>query len=328
MLSEKGGCVMNKWTKIWIITAAILILIGCMIFGGMMMALKWDFAKLSTVKFETNNYVLDTDFSNISVKTDTADIVFAASQDGSCSVVCYAQKNLSHSVAVKDGTLAIELVDTRNWYDHIGIIAHTPKITVYLPDGQYDTLSIKESTGDIEIPEVLTFETIDISLSTGDVKNYASASNVQIKTTTGDIHTESISADNMELSVTTGDITARSVACKGDLKVTVRTGDAQLTDVVCNTLTSTGSTGDITLENVTAAESFSITRTTGDVTFKSCDAGSLKIQTDTGDVTGNLLGEKIFITQTSTGNVTVPQSTTGGICEINTSTGDIKITVG
>ena len=319
---------MNKRTRIWIITAAILILIGCMIFGGMMMALKWDFAKLSTVKFETNNYVLDTDFSNITVKTDTADIVFAASQDGSCSVVCYEQKNLSHSVAVNDGTLAIELVDTRNWYDHIGIIAHTPKITVFLPDGQYDTLSIKESTGDIEIPEVLTFETIDISLSTGDVTSYASASNIQIKTTTGDVRTENISADKVVLSVTTGKITASSIACTGDLNVAVSTGDAQLTDVVCNRLISTGSTGNITLKNVTASEEFTIERSTGNVEFQSCDAGALRVKTSTGSVTGSLLSDKIFITETSTGNIDVPQSTTGGICEINTSTGDIKITVG
>lgn len=319
---------MGKQMKIWLIIAAAFILVGCIIFGGMMMALKWDFAKLSTVKFETNNYVLETDFRNISVKTDTADIVFAESQDGSCSVVCYEQKNLSHSVAVKDGTLAIELVDTRNWYDHIGIIAHTPKITVYLPDGQYDTLSIKESTGDIEIPEVLTFETIDISLSTGDVTNYASASNIQIKASTGDIRTENISADKVVLSVTTGDITARSVACKGDLNVSVSTGDATLTDVVCNALISTGSTGDITLQNATAAEEFTIERSTGDVKFHSCDAGALRVKTSTGSVTGSLLSDKIFITETSTGKVDVPNSAAGGKCEIITSTGDIKITVG
>ena len=318
---------MGRQTKIWLITAAILILVGCIIWGGMMMVLRWDFEKLSTVKFETNNHLIDQDFKSICVKSDIVDIVFIATQDEKASVICYEEKHAKHAVSVKNGTLMIELVDTRKWYDYIGIISHDPEITVLLPQQQYDTLTIQESTGDIEISQELSFEAIDISLSTGDVKNYASASSIQIKATTGDIYTENISADKVELSVTTGDINAHSIACTGDLIVRVSTGDAQLTDVVCNILISTGSTGDITLQNVTAAESFSIKRSTGDVKFRSCDAGALKIETNTGSVTGSLLSEKIFITLTSTGKVDVPRFTTGGKCEITTSTGDIKITV-
>lgn len=319
---------MGKHTKIWLIIGTALVLVGCIIFGGMMMALKWDFNKLSTVKFETNSYNIEDDFHSISIKSSTADILFISTQDEVASVVCFEKSKAKHTVSVVEGTLTISQKDERKWYDNIGITLHYPEIKVFLPQQQYDALTIRESTGDVEIPAGFTFETIDISLSTGDVTNYASASNIKITASTGDILAENISADTMALSVSTGKVTARSIACKDALNVTVTTGDARLRDVVCNTLTSTGSTGDISLENVTAAESFSITRTTGDVEFQSCDAGALSLKTSTGSVTGSLLSEKIFITQTSTGNVTVPQSTTGGICEISCSTGDIKITIG
>lgn len=319
---------MGKHTKSWLITAAVLVFVGCIIFAGVMTALNWDFSKLSTGQFESNNYTINEDFKSISINTNTADVVFTATQDETTSVICFEEANLKHAVSVKDGTLVIELIDSRNWYDHIGIISRTPKITVNLPKTQYHMLMIQEETGDIEIAKEFTFEELDISLSTGDVKNYASASSVKIKATTGDVHTENISADTLELSVSTGDVTVRSVACAGSLKISVSTGDATLTDVVCSELLSTGSTGDIRLENVTAAESFSLKRTTGDVIFQKCDAGALSVITDTGDVTGSLLSEKIFITESHTGDVDVPKSNTGGTCQISTSTGDIKITVG
>ena len=46
---------MSKITKIWLIIAASFVLIGCIIFGGVMTMLKWDFTKLSTDKYETND---------------------------------------------------------------------------------------------------------------------------------------------------------------------------------------------------------------------------------------------------------------------------------
>lgn len=315
-------------TKIWLIIAIILVLIGCVVFAGVMTALDWNFFNLSTVKFETNGYDIDEPFQSISIQSDTADIIFKPAPGEVPSVVFFEEANAKHIVSVKDGTLIIERNHAVKWHDRIGINLHDPDIKVFLPQQQYDTLTITESTGDIEIPKEFTFDTIDISLSTGDVRNYTSASSIKIKTTTGDIYTENISAENLSLSVTTGKVTARSVACKGELNIAVTTGDATLTDVVCNELNTAGNTGDITLENVTAAENVSIVRSTGDVKFQNCDAGALTIETDTGDVTGNLLSEKIFITETSTGTVDIPRSTTGGICQISTSTGDIKITIG
>ena len=47
---------MSKITKIWLVIATSLMLIGCIIFVGVMSILKWDFTKLSTGKYEINNY--------------------------------------------------------------------------------------------------------------------------------------------------------------------------------------------------------------------------------------------------------------------------------
>lgn len=319
---------MSKNTKIWLIIAASLLLLGCIIFGGVMSMLKWDFIKLSTNKYEINNYEINENFRSILVDTNTADVKFIPSEDSQCSVECYEHNNLRHSVAVKDGTLVIEIVDTRKWYEHIGINFGAPKISVYIPQGKYDTLSVKSDTGDVEISKVFSFESINVSASTSDVTNYASVSgSVKIKTSTGNILVENISAGSLDLSVSTGRVCVSGVTCEGDVSVKVSTGKANLTDTRCKSVISSGDTGDIFLKNVIAWEKFSIERSTGDVKFDGSDAAEIFVETDTGDVTGSLLADKVFIARTDTGDIDVPNSITGGRCEITTDTGDIKITI-
>lgn len=319
---------MSKISKIWLITAALLVVVGLIMFAAVMTVNHWDFHTLSTVKFETNTYQISENFSDISIKTETADILFETSDDGICKVVCYEMENEKHSAVVQDGTLTINVVNEREWYEYISITIGTPKITVYLPEAEYASLFIKESTGDIKIPKDLRFESIDISASTGNVKNYASASDIiKIKTSTGDIRVEDLSANTLDLSVSTGKVIAESVTCEGDVKINVSTGGTQLTDVACKAIISNGSTGYISLKNVLAAEKFSIKRSTGNVKLDDCDAAEIFVKTDTGNVTGSLLTDKVFITKTDIGSIDVPKTTTGGKCEINTDTGDIKIKV-
>lgn len=319
---------MRTRTKVWLIIAASFVLVGCVVFGGVMTMFKWDFTKLSTVNYETNTYEVNDVFDGISINTDTANIIFALSDDGECRVECCEKEKVKHVVTVKDNKLVIETASKEHWYDYIGINFGSPKITVYLPKTEYASLLIKESTGNIEIPTAFTFKDVDISLSTGSVDFSASASEkIQIKTSTGDICVENISAGALDLSVSTGKVTVSGVKCEGDVTVGVSTGKASVTDTQCKSLISSGSTGDISLDNVIAAEKFSVQRSTGDVKFESCDAAEIYVKTDTGDVTGSLLSDKVFITKTDTGSISVPNSVTGGRCEITTDTGDIEIKV-
>lgn len=318
---------MSKKTKIWLIIATCLMLVGGIIFGSVMTVFKWDFTKLSTNKYETKDYEINENFSSISINTDTADITFLVSKDNKCYVSCYQQKNTPYLVEVKDETLLIDEVNKRKWYEYIGINFRAPKIAVSLPDTLYTELFIKESTGDIEIPNAFKFIRADISLSTGDIEFFANAEHIKIKTSTGNICVENITAKDLELSASTGHITVSNVNCDGDVNISVSTGKTKLTNINCKNLTSTASTGDLYLNNVIALEKFSVKRDTGNVRIDSSDGGEIFIETDTGDVTGSLLTEKVFITNTDTGNINVPKTVKGGKCEITTDTGDIKISI-
>ncbi len=319
---------MKTRTKVWLIIAVSFILIGCLIFGGMMTVLNWDFTKLSSSKTETNDYVLTEKFENISISINTADIMFVESNDDNIRVECIEDANEKHTVKLEDNTLDISYKSTKKWYHYIGFDFTVPKITVYIPAGDYGVLTIDSNTGDVHIPDVFSFSSIDVSLSTGNVYNYSSSNgDVKIKTSTGHITIDKINADSLDLSVSTGCIKVSDVTATGDINIKVSTGDSYLTDITCKNLISKGNTGDLCLNNVIATEKYDIIRTTGDVTLDSCDADEINIKTDTGDVEGTLLSDKIYSVNTSTGNVNVPRATTGGICEITTSTGDITISV-
>lgn len=313
--------------KVVLIIGAVLVVLGLILFIAVMSANHWDFSRLGTVNFVTNTHTIANGFTDISIQTDTADILFGVSDDESCKVVCHEQENLKHTVFVQDGTLTVKLVDDRKWYEYIGFSMEHSQVTVYLPMQEYQALVVKASTADVALPRELSFGSMDISLSTGDVSSFAAvAKDAKFQTTTGNIWVEGMTPENLELTVTTGQITVSEVTCSGDLAVQVSTGKARLTEVTCRDLSSTGNTGDLELTHV-IADSFDLTRSTGDIRFSRCDASKITVNTSTGDVSGSLLSEKIILAQSGTGRVNVPKSFTGGSCEINTSTGDITITI-
>lgn len=290
--------------KTYIIVSIGLILVGLILFTVVMFVNHWDFSKLSTIKYVDNTHSVQESFSRISIETSTADIRFVPSDTQDCQVILHEQENLRHRVLVEEGCLTIHLEHNRHWYDYIGINFSTPKITVALPQQEYNSLIIKGSTGNVDVPSDFRFQSSDIQVSTGDVKYQASV------------------AENLNIQVTTGQIAVENLTA-GDVSLQVSTGKAHVSNLSCNSFTSKGNTGDVVLQYVLVEENLSITRTTGDVKLAKSDAKCLTLITDTGDISGTLLTDKVFQVQTSTGKVNVPQTTTGGICMASTTTGNI-----
>ncbi len=280
---------MTKNTKIWLIVATSLILIGVLLFVIVMTLNDWDFKKLTRAGFETRVYDIDEVFEDIRIIGDTTDVIILPSEDGKCRVICDETDNLKHSVEVENGVLTINFTDNRRWFENVMTFGGSTRATVYLPASELGTISIELSTGDISA--------------------------------------EGFRANSIDFQVSTGDIIISEAVCRGEIKIGVSTGDTEMNNVKCKSLISDGNTGDVDLEKVIAEECFSIERSTGDVEFEKCDAREIYIETDTGDVEGTFLSQKVFIVNTSTGDVNVPESLTGGKCKITTSTGDVEIRI-
>lgn len=270
--------------KKWAIAGAILLGAGIVICALSLGMTGFDMTKLSTVKFEENTYEISEDFDSISIDADTENITFALSDDENCKVVCYEETDAPHHVRVEDHTLVIDKAQSEHMFY---FAVEVPGITVYLPKTQYQAITVDSDTSDVVIPEDFSFDSINVTLSAGDVTCLASAEG--------------------------------AVAIKTD------TGEVTISDIFCGTLTWTGDTGDLIMTNVVASDAFHLESGTGDIKLDGCDAGEIYALTDTGDITGTLLSDKIFTTATDTGDVDVPKTTTGGRCELSTDTGDIRI---
>ena len=330
---------MKKAAKIWLIVAAALVLCGAILFVCAMAGLDWDFNNLSTENYVTNVYEFDeglgTADGDIYIETDTADIEIVASRDmaiNTAKVVCYENSKEPHSVSISDGVLTVKYTDARQLTDFIGINNDSPKITIYLPQGtwgRYGDLYIKTSTGDIVLPSGLTFDSIDVTSSTGDVDSYASVmGGLEIENNTGDINMKNMMAFSMKLSTSTGDISLENVDCHNELNIRVSTGKTKLKTVSCGTFISKGTTGDIIMDELKALLQMTIERTTGDVEFRSCDSSSIRVFTDTGDVYGVFSNNVMFNVETDTGDVDVPEGVKDGPGGyIQTNTGDVRIEI-
>ena len=314
--------------KIWLILAASLILIGTIIFIGVMTVLKWDFRKLTTFQYETNTHTFSEGYQNISISSDTAKIVLLPAENAKTSVICYEKQIAKHSVTIENDTLVIKLIDNRKWYHYTGFDFDRPKITVYIPQNTYGTLKIRNDTGSVNVPDDFQFQSVSVSTDTGNITCLASVEeSIILKTSTGNIVAKNLSVQQLDVSTSTGNASISGITCSGNISVRLSTGKISMTDVQCETLSTKTKTGNTVLTNVIAQSKLSLKSDTGNVKLQSCDGGEIYITTDTGNISGSLLSEKVFIARSDTGRIRVPNTITGGRCEITTDTGNIKLTL-
>ncbi len=299
---------MNRHMRNWIITAAALTLAGALLLVGVMAVLDFDLTRLSTQKLQTNTYEYTEDFTGISIHVETASVRILPAEQDSCRVVCLEENTLWHTVKIEDGILKIQAQDNRKWYDYICINWKMPTVSVYLPRAAYDALRVEGVTGNIDIPDGFSFETVTLAATTGNISSYASVK------------------ESLEIRVKTGNVILGKTNAR-EVKVSATTGNMELMDMSCHTLRAESTTGRIHLKNVIAQESMALKNTTGGIWLDACDGQMLSIRTSTGSVKGTLLSGKRFVTETATGSVSVPASADGGQCTITTDTGNIKIEI-
>ena len=267
-------------------------------------------------------------FDSIQISSDISDVKFVP-YNGTANprVVLSETESYSHTVAVEEGVLKIEGVDGRDWTDHIGIfgiIEENPEIKLYLPLKEYKSVQITTETGDMNLPQLMSEETV-LRSDTGAIRcESAACETLDCMTNTGDILVTCVEASEIRLAATTGSITLTDGEAE-DIYLKNITGEKELESVVCQRLNCESESGDVELEWVNAKDYLQVFTTTGDVGIESCDAGKVNIKTETGDVNGHFLTPKRISAFSDTGNVNVPHTLEGGECLIQSGTGDIKI---
>ena len=252
----------------------------------------------------TNSYVIEEKFDNINIAVDTDDINIYLSDEN--KIVYVENKYILLEKKVKSNTLFINRIDNRKFYNRLFNFSSF-KIDLYLSNDNIETLTINNSTGDIEIHEKITIK------------------NATINNSTGKISINSNVLDTLYLENSTGNISIKNCNQMGNISIDTSTGDVNLSSVNCKQLDINISTGNTNLIKTIVEKDFNIAGSTGNVFLDDFDAKNIYIDLSTGDVTGTILTGKLFNATSDTGNVIVPESYSNGVCKITVSTGNINI---
>ena len=304
------------------------------------------FDSFGTVSYVSNTYTTAESFENIDIRCGQSDIRFVLSDELTTSrVECSETENVTHKVEVRDNTLFITLEDNSTWLDYVGVNLGTVSAVVYLPQSTFQTLSVKASSGDIDIPDTFTFAGAKLCSSSGDITclaqiglNSTDGIALTVETSSGKVIIETkTTMETLSVSTSSGDISINNTAadtvsiCTASGRIETFNLSAGRYDesisFVGGKCSISASSGDIKLSSCEFGEC-SISTASGRVRLDGVDANTYDISTASGDVTGTIRSYKNFITSTSSGSIDVPSSNPdNGDCRISTTSGDIDIKV-
>ncbi len=310
------------------IIALILLAVGMALAGIGFAFMKLDISALNTLETYTKTYYESADVTNISIKGESSKVILIPYEEDECKIVCTEAERITHEIEAKDGTLYIEKHDTRRWYEHIGVFIGDMTIEVYLPETEYNKLTVENSSGSVVVPEGFFFNEADIENSSGGVEFRASADRVCVDVSSGSIKINGVSAADMKLRSSSGSIKVDGTECE-EMDISASSGAVKLSDVECTNVTAECSSGSVALTNVIAAGKMKAKTSSGSVKLSGSDAYEIEIRTSSGSVSGTLLTDKMFDARSGSGSVKVPASVAdSGFCVIETSSGSIKISIG
>lgn len=342
---------MKKCVKITCTVAVSCILLGLLIVLGASLKIGFDYKSLNTVTLETKTYTAEEPFQNIDIESIWSNVYFAFAEDGQCRVECTETARQTCAVSVQNNTLTVKQKDSRLWYENFGFFWGTTdetemKITVYLPDKNYQKLQINTQSGAAFVDEEFTFNTADIATMSGNIRFLGSANEtLTVHSNSGLIRVEKVNVKVLEAGNMSGNIIFSSVQAQEDMTLNSNSGILNLEDVqaksfsagtmsgnilfrtvrVQENMTLNSNSGILNLEDV-LAKTFSAETMSGNVLFKNSDADKLEIHTGSGSVRGNLLSKKNFDVSTSSGTVDVPYSdSNAGLCSVTTTSGNVSL---
>lgn len=204
---------------------------------------------------------LSSPIQHISIRLPASNVRLTPTEEAQCRVSCYEKDRLPHRVWEENGTLYVEQDRVLGGYG-----LHKQQVTVFLPRGRAETVSVTVATGDVTL-EHLGLRTL------------------VLKSATGNLKLSQVCSYGISLRGTTGDIILETVNNMGDLSVELTTGNvrfSKLGTTSASIKTVTGDVeGDFRSDKVIQAET-----TTGRISVPQATVGGpCRIRTTTGNIT-------------------------------------------
>lgn len=182
-------------------------------------------------------------------------------------------------------------------------------IKVHIPHEIITNLNIKSSSGNINAHEI-NIDTIVLNTTSGDIENSISSTNSMIKTSSGDVNIDG-SSDLVKIETTSGDI--RGIINESNsIDIRVSSGDISLDTKSTNAIVKSTS-GDIRMS--LSGGSYSFEASSGDITLLTDEDTKITGKTSSGDIYifGKHYEDEVFIGNENILNSIVFKTTSGDI---------------
>lgn len=355
---------MKDGTKIALLVAGILLILGLGAMTGGMGALRFDFKDLGTADPVTRTAEFTEPVTDISMSGVHCETVLKPASDGVCRVVFTGEEKLLFRALAENGKLTVSVEDKRKWYEMIGVFSFSDELTVFLPEREYGSLTAELTSGSLEIPEDFAFSALTAENASGAVKLAASADRLNVHTTSGSISVNGVRAKQAEIGSSSGSVRLSEVTAEETLAVQSLSGLAALDECSAREISVSSTSAGIRLSDVDAEESLTVETTSGSIVLEkgsardisaSSTSGGIRlseadaedtltvesisggirldggqaqkteITSSSGSVKGTVTGEYLYDVRTSSGSISVPKSGGSRLFRVTTSSGSVRI---
>ena len=316
---------MKDGTKIALLAAGILLLLGVGAMIGGMRALRFDFTRLGTADPVTRTAEFTEPITDISLKGVHCETVLKPAPDGVCRVVFTGGEKLLLHASAESGTLTVSVEDGRKWYEMIGVFSFSDGLTVFLPEREYGSLTVELTSGSLEIPEDFVFSALTVQNVSGAVKLAASADRLNVHTTSGAISVNGVRAKQAEIGSTSGSIRLSEVNAEETLTVETTSGSVTLEKCSAREIFACSTSGGIRLSEADAEDTLTVESISGGIRLDGGQAQKTEITSSSGSVKGTVTGEYLYDVRTSSGSISVPESGGSRLFRVTTSSGSVRI---
>ena len=325
---------MKKSIATALIVAGICLVIGLMIIGCTLAALKGDYSSISqNTEWEEKHYSFDVD-EVISFKlTDHNNpVIVRRSSNDKINVTCFDSERQFYEVTDNNGKIVFEFTDNLRFWEYFGFDFDTTDRTIIIEFPTTDaSLDISTSNSSINVSELdcsnkAEFRTSNAPITLNDCFFGAS---LTLNTSNDSISTENVTAGEIEADTSNDPLNFTNLAC-ASLHATTSNGSVVMENVdVNNELIISTSNGSVEMEKINVKNELIISTSNDDITFSDISAASYDFTSSNGSIKGTLPGkisDYNISSDTSNASNSLPERLDGKIkLSVHTSNDDIAI---
>ena len=318
---------MKKGTKIALIAAAVLIVLGVVLSGIAWASSGFSLAALST----TSDHLVSmpkqaydpADLEKIVLDCGWDDVELHVSDDAYIWVQYSKWTDWIYLETVRDGVLELQKVSVetpKSWWQDLFQVDFTggdderKTLHLWLPEAGFaGDLEVTTDSGDVEIDRGIRLE-----------------GRLDCRMAAGSLEAEDLTAGRVQVDTDMGDISGSGWTIQEDAALTTNAGEIALKEsAIGGTLRCGTDLGDVELRRTTAA-SADVETGAGEVSLELLEAPDIAVETDMGDVEGTIAGREgdyTILVSTDLGESSLKdrQGETDKILTVTTGAGNVEL---